>query len=334
MKIAITGGCGFLGTNVALRLMSRGHSVVCVDNFSRRGSEWNGATLKRAGACVKEGDFPYFVYKDFDVVLHYAAQVTVSESLEDPYGDFQTNVSKTLMMLDNIGRDASTTPVFIYASTNKVYGQGSFDLISEDFPLGYTSPYALSKGTADNYFTMLGHLGDLSSIVLRQSCLYGSYQYGIEGQGWLAWFLQKIAGGETLTIFGDGQQVRDVLEVRDYANLIVKIIEHPNLRQQLATGEVFNVGGGVENALSLMQAVDIISGLTKSNPTIRFEAGRLGDQQHYVSDIEKANTVFNWQPKISPERGLTDLLSWVQGRVPSESYEIIERGDCERGYFV
>ncbi len=313
MKIAITGGCGFLGTNVALRLMSCGHAVVCVDDFSREGSRQNRITLEHAGVCVEEQDFPTYNYKKFDVVLHYAAQVTVTDSLADPFADFRTNLAKSMEMLENVGRDIETMPVFIFASTNKVYGLGDDAIISESFQTSYTSPYALSKGTTDRYFEMLGHYGFYKTIILRQSCLYGAYQWGIEGQGWLAWFLQKILKDETLAIFGDGQQVRDVLEVRDYARLITKIIEDPQLRVR-AVGEIYNVGGGANNALSLVQAVDIISALTGVDPRLRYERGRLGDQQHFVCDIEKVSLAFGWQPNIAPKQGITHLIRWIQAR--------------------
>lgn len=328
MKILITGGCGFIGCNTAAKYMKEGHKVTVLDNLSRKGSEKNLEWLE------KQGDFEFFrgdianlitpfsPHISLDVVFHFAAQVAVTTSVVNPKGDFMVNAQGTLNVLDAIRRSRHN-PIFIYSSTNKVYGSlrglkvteeekrykfTYFEKgIPEDQPLDFHSPYGCSKGCADQYVRDFARIYNMKTVVLRQSCIYGPHQYGIEDQGWIAHFIMKHLAGETITIFGDGKQVRDVLHINDLLVYFDRIIENI----ETARGQIYNIGGGFLNKISVLECLDYISELSGKKVKYDFSGWRQGDQRVYVSDITKAYADLNYYPRISPKEGIEDLYKWI-----------------------
>lgn len=340
MKILITGGAGFIGCNTAKRFIDQGHEVVVFDNMSRKGCNVNLAWLK------KQGDFS-FVNGDlrsketltslfsnnnpFDAVIHLAAQVAVTTSVSNPREDFEINALGTFNLLEAI-RLSSTFPVVIYASTNKVYGhmenvaiiEANDHYLYRDFPLGiqedcildFHSPYGCSKGSADQYVRDYRRIYGLRTLIFRQSCIYGYRQFGVEDQGWVAWFIIASQLGRPITIYGDGKQVRDILFIDDLIDLYELAISNIDDVE----GQVFNIGGGSENQLSLLKLVDQITRLSNSHPQITFADWRPGDQKVFVSNITKANSILGWSPKISTTAGIERLYAWV-----SENLELLEK---------
>jgi CDP-paratose 2-epimerase len=309
-KIVITGGAGFLGANLAIRLQRDKIRVICVDDFSRNGSYDNAVWLKSNGVKVVQSDFAGYSYpKDTSHVYHLAAQVTVTESWEYPYKDFETNALKTIRMLEqlrNLRDNDQKQPFVVYSSTNKVYGEPSVAVVPEVHRLAFQSPYALSKAIADQYVVLYDRLG-LPGCVTRNSCIYGSRQHGIEGQGWLAYIAHRMMNGEFVSIFGDGHQIRDVLHVSDWVEAMLAILT------KHARGKIYNIGGGKENSISVIDAVEklrILMGI--EDQEIRFLPKREGDQKVYVSDIKKAEDELDWKPNISIDEGFPDLVNWIK----------------------
>ncbi len=331
MNYLITGGCGFIGTNFAQQLLSRGDKVTLLDNLSRKGNIANLNYLKNL--------FPSnlsFVHTDIrmpgllidkvteeaDAVYHLAGQVAVTTSVKDPREDFEINALGTFNVLESI-RKSNKKPILIYASTNKVYG-GMEDIKIEldgdhykytDFPKGipetrlldFHSPYGCSKGAADQYVRDYARIYDLKTVVMRQSCIYGTRQFGIEDQGWVAWFTIASVLGKNITIYGDGKQVRDVLFVEDLFNawdLATKNIDKTR-------GEVFNVGGGANYTMSLLELIALLEQKLNKKIDLKFSDWRPGDQPVYVSDIAKAKNVLDWEPKVTPAAGVSKLIDWT-----------------------
>jgi CDP-paratose 2-epimerase len=327
MKILITGGCGFIGCNTAAKYMKEGHKVTVLDNLSRKGSEKNLEWLRTQGdfKFVKldlSMMFPAGMYSHFDIIFHFAAQVAVTKSIINPMYDFLVNASGTLLLLDAIQR-SSQNPIFIYSSTNKVYGSLAGLKVTEeekrykftyfekgipgDQPLDFHSPYGCSKGCADQYIRDFARIYGMKTVVLRQSCIYGPHQFGIEDQGWIAHFIMKHLAGETITIFGDGKQVRDVLHIDDLLVYFDRIIENI----ETARGQIYNIGGGFLNQISVLECLDYISELSGKKVKYDFSGWRQGDQRVYVSDITKAYADLNYYPRISPKEGIKDLYKWI-----------------------
>ena len=331
-KYLITGGAGFIGCNFAHRLLARGEDVTIFDNLSRQGTEKNLEWLytqhgKNAFQFVQEDVRNSVALENAargrQVIVHLAAQVAVTTSVTDPREDFEINALGTFNVLE-AARKTSEQPILIYASTNKVYGgmegvavkeeatryayvdypQG----INEAYPLEFHSPYGCSKGCGDQYVRDYQRMYGIRTVVFRQSCIYGTRQFGIEDQGWLAWFVIAAAQNQPITIYGDGKQVRDVLFVDDLLNAYESAIQ--NIGQ--AAGEVFNVGGGPGNTISVWQEfAPILEKKIGRKIATNSATWRPGDQKIYVSDIRKAKQYLNWQPHVNVEEGISRLVEWV-----------------------
>jgi len=315
-RILITGGAGFLGVNAAAHLIDRGWHATVLDNLSRRGTERNlrwlvtkhptqmtfiKEDIRNAGALAEH-------VKDQDAILHLAAQVAVTTSLVDPDTDFDVNAKGTLNMLEATRKHNHDAP-FIFASTNKVYGKLDHKSgpCKETQPLDFHSPYGCSKGTADQYVRDYARCFHMNTVVLRQSCIYGAHQYGTEDQGWVAHFVHSILAERPLTIYGDGTQVRDLLDARDLSALYETVIE----KIAVTRGEVYNVGGGEPNQRNLLEVIEHIGELTNRKPSFTFADWREGDQAYYVSDITRAKRELGWEPRIQFDHGLKDLVAWA-----------------------
>lgn len=331
MKVLITGGAGFIGANAASRYVSRGAEVVIVDDLSRPGATKNLAWLREQGnpslhridirdaaalsAVVAE-------HRDSDLILHLAGQVAVTTSVADPRMDFEVNALGTFNLLEAARASGIRAPI-IFSSTNKVYGgmedvgvvvrdgryayDGLPNGVGEDRGLDFHSPYGCSKGAADQYVRDYHRIYGLNTVVFRQSCIYGYRQFGMEDQGWIAWFTIAAQLGKPITVFGDGMQVRDVLFVDD----LVDAFELAAQRIDRTAGNVYNIGGGPANVLSLVELLaHIEEGLGGPIPVTR-DDWRPGDQRVYISDIRLASEHFGWSPKISKAQGLTLLYDWV-----------------------
>lgn len=330
MKILITGGAGFIGCNLAARLIKDGHVVTVFDNLSRKGSECNLEWLREHGQFkLEHGDVTaaddvkrVFDAGPFDGIIHLAAQVAVTTSVLDPMHDFRTNVIGTVNMLEAL-RLRSPGALFTLASTNKVYGSlhdvpvNSNDRryffadrplgINEQTNLDFHSPYGCSKGSADQYVIDYGRIYNLKTVVLRKSCIYGLRQFGVEDQGWLAWFLIAHELGRPITLYGNGKQVRDVLFIDDLADLYVRLLTG----YKPDAPHFFNVGGGPDNTLSLIESMELIERVTGRKLTYTLGDWRAGDQPIYVSDIRRVEQAYGWKPKVNPSVGLERLARWV-----------------------
>lgn len=334
MRFLITGGAGFIGSNTCRKLLDQGHEVVVFDNLSRAGSEANLAWLKQGGGelVMIKGDVrkpdgleaALQQHGPIDVVLHFAAQVAVTTSVLDPALDFEINARGTLNVLEAV-RHAEPSPIMLYASTNKVYGGlEGYEIVEADTryefaetargvpefaPLDFHSPYGCSKGAADQYVRDYHRIYGLPTIVFRNSCIYGPRQFGIEDQGWLAWFVIAAVHGKNITIFGDGKQVRDVLYIDDLVGAMLAAVENIETTQ----GQVYNMGGGPENSLSVwVEFGPLLEELEGRNIEVEFEDWRPGDQRVYISDISKAQRDFGWSPQTPPEQGVKELYEWVR----------------------
>jgi CDP-paratose 2-epimerase len=316
-NLLITGGAGFLGVNAADHMVRAGWRVTVLDNLSRGGTERNLKWLKAA-----HPDVVAFVKEDVrnaealaahvaaaDAVLHLAAQVAVTTSLVDPAADFEINAGGTVNVLEAVRRHNREAPV-VFASTNKVYGKlgKSNAPCKETQPLDFHSPYGCSKGAADQYVRDYSRCFGMNTVVLRQSCIYGAHQYGTEDQGWVAHFVHSILNGRALTTYGDGKQVRDLLDARDLNRLYQAAIE----RIEVTSGEVYNVGGGPANQRNLLDVIARIGELTGKEPRYSFAGWREGDQEFYVSDVTKAKEQLDWKPEVDFDDGLRDLVAWAK----------------------
>jgi CDP-paratose 2-epimerase len=251
--------------------------------------------------------------KSQDAILHLAGQVAVTTSLVDPVTDFDVNAGGTLNLLEATRKYNPEAP-FVFASTNKVYGKLENNNVAckESQPIDFHSPYGCSKGAADQYVRDYARCFHLNTVVLRQSCIYGAHQYGTEDQGWVAHFVHSILNHRPVTIYGDGTQVRDLLDARDLSALYEAAIN--NIEK--TRGEVYNVGGGPPNQRNLLEVIDQIGELTTFKPTYTFSDWREGDQTYYVSDITKVKEDLGWEPEIEFDRGLRDLVAWAASVSP------------------
>jgi len=329
--VLITGGAGFIGCNIAARYAKKGNNVSIFDNFSRKGSRINAQFLldKFSNIKIIEGDIrnkndvKNTITDKTDLVFHFAGQVAVTTSVKNPMEDFEINSVGTLNVLETI-RNSRSNPILIYSSTNKVYG-GMEDVkiiekdnryqfkdfpqgVDENFRLDFHSPYGCSKGAADQYIRDYSRIYGLKTIVFRQSCIYGHGQFGIEDQGWVAWFVIQSVLGKPITIYGDGKQVRDVLFIEDLADVYEKACD----KIEKTNGEVYNIGGGPNFQLSLLQTLEIIKESTGNEVTIKFQETRPGDQKVYISDIRKAKKHIEWEPKTDIKVGIKKLSDWVE----------------------
>jgi CDP-paratose 2-epimerase len=331
-RILVTGGVGFIGSNVAANLLHDGYHITILDALLRRGAEHNLAWLRDQD---HEGRLQ-FVQGDVrdcravrdaargaDVIYHLAGQVAVTSSVEDPRTDFEINALGTLNVLE-AARLSGCRPVIVFTSTNKVYGamedlavvEGvsryeSSDLpegVPESRPLDFHSPYGCSKGAADQYVRDYARIYGLPAVVFRMSCIYGPRQFGNEDQGWLAHFMIAALTGRPVTIYGDGKQVRDVLFVDDLVRALRLAVE----RIDTAAGEVFNIGGGPSNTLSVWQEFGgLLADLKGEQVPVCYRPWRPGDQPRYVSDIRKAGRSLGWRPQVDKATGVRRLWEWV-----------------------
>jgi len=331
MKIVVIGGAGFIGSNAAARYIRRGDEVIVLDDLSRQGTEINLKWLESVGKFeFFKGDIRdemfldnfFFTQAEIEAVLHLAAQVAVTTSVTDPRNDFEINAFGTFNVLEAI-RNSGQDPICIFSSTNKVYGNlDDIDLIegekaysfredvagvTEDQLLDFHSPYGCSKGAADQYVRDYSRMYGLRTVVLRQSCIYGPRQFGIEDQGWVAWFIIAILLGKQLTIYGNGKQVRDILYIDDLLDSYDQAIRNIDS----ASGWIYNIGGGPKNQISLLKFLDLLSEITGKKITPAYAATRPGDQPIYVSDISRAEDELDWKPQTSYKDGIKKLYDWV-----------------------
>lgn len=330
MRILITGGCGFIGSNLAAHFLRQGHQVTVFDNLERPGSEKNArwlAGLGHGGLRVLRGDVRDAsavaeAAQGTAVVFHLAAQVAVTTSVRDPVADFETNARGTLNVLEAA---RSVGAAVFFTSTNKVYG-GMEDVpiverstrydyaslpngVPETQPLDFHSPYGCSKGAADQYVRDYARIYGLKTVVFRMSCIYGTRQFGNEDQGWVAHFIISALRGRPVVIYGDGKQVRDVLHIDDLVRAFHLALD--NLDR--ACGQVYNIGGGPANTISVWAEFQpLLEELLGHRVPVSYGDWRPGDQRVYISDIRKAESHFGWRPEIGVREGITRLLAWVR----------------------
>lgn len=338
MKLLITGGCGFLGSNLAAHALAQGYELTVFDNLYREGSRYNLQWLKA------QGNFK-FVHGDIrnnndvtrtvqdvrpDAIFHLAGQVAMTTSIANPRMDFEVNVMGSHNLLEAVRLYAPEAAV-IYSSTNKVYGDleqytyretdTRYECIDkpqgfdEATPLDFHSPYGCSKGAADQYMLDYARIFGLKTIVFRHSSMYGGRQFATYDQGWVGWFCQQAAATkkgtlkEPFTISGNGKQVRDVLHADDMVSLYFGALDN----MQGARGNAFNVGGGIANSLSLLELL----GLLEEFSDIKLEycklAPRESDQRVFVADLAKAKKLIGWQPEVTARDGVKRMFEWVAG---------------------
>jgi CDP-paratose 2-epimerase len=328
----ITGGAGFIGSNYVQRLLERGDKVTVYDNLSRAGAPRNlnwltetfgGNAFAFVNGDVRDAALLATAARDADLIVHLAGQVAVTTSVLKPREDFEINALGTFNVLE-AARLNGRQPLVIFASTNKVYGgMDDVEVVEEatrwryrDLPAGcpetqpldFHSPYGCSKGAGDQYARDYFRIYGLPSVVFRQSCIYGPRQFGIEDQGWVAWFVIAAVTGRPLAIYGDGKQVRDLLHVHDLLDAYDAAIE----RRDDVKGEVFNLGGGPQNTLSIWTEFGPLleNLLGKPIPILRGD-WRPGDQKVFVADIRKAERTLGWKPKHDVKEGIRQLFDWV-----------------------
>ncbi|MFB6294544.1 MAG: NAD-dependent epimerase/dehydratase family protein [Candidatus Nanohaloarchaea archaeon] len=346
-RILVTGGAGFVGSHVAEYYAGQGEEVIALDNLSRAevladaSSDKN--TPKYNWNLLKEMDNVETVKEDVrnaeaveeladgvDAIVHCAGQVAVTASLEDPREDFSTNAEGTFNVAE-AARKSSTDPTVVFTSTNKVYGDNVNDIpvaldgdryeyADPEFADGIPetlsiddcehTPYGASKLAGDIYLQDYADRNEIDAAVFRMSCIYGTRQFGVEDQGWLAHFIISTLQDEGLTIFGDGKQVRDVLWVDDLVRAFDSFIQDPEQTDQT----VFNIGGGVGNTLSLLELLDILEEETGQRTEVEFDDWREGDQKVYISDIARAQRELDWGPQVSPRDGVARFLQWYRNQ--------------------
>lgn len=330
----ITGGAGFVGSNLAQRLLADGRRVLVFDNLSRAGVRNNLRMLQERYpdrldieiGDVRDGRALSRAVEHCDEVYHLAAQVAVTTSVEAPLEDFEVNARGTFNVLEAVRRRRPAPPL-IFTSTNKVYGAlGDIPLIKtglryvpaspeardsgigESRSLDFHSPYGCSKGAADQYVLDYARTYGIPAVVFRMSCIYGPRQFGNEDQGWVAHFLIRARANEDLTLYGDGCQVRDLLYVGDLVEAFTLA------RQRIAqlAGSPFNIGGGPRNAMSLLELIELLRDQIGLQVVTRFAPWRTGDQRYYVTDTRRFAEATGWRPRVSPSEGIDKLNRWLQ----------------------
>lgn len=329
-KYLVTGGCGFIGTNLVDRLLVRGEQVVVFDNLSRHGAQVNakwlsekyGDKFRLVVGDVRDYDSLARTLGDANVIVHLAAQVTVTTSVTNPREDFEINALGTFNTLE-AARLSGNRPVFIYASTNKVYGEMESLRIEErptryayvdirgygeDQPLDFHSPYGCSKGTGDQYVHDYHRIYGLPTVVFRQSTIYGPRQFGIEDQGWMAWFMIAAVLGKPITIYGNGKQVRDMLYVSD----LLDAYDAALARIDRVAGQVFNIGGGPDNTISIWSEFgpELERRLGRTIP-VTYSDWRPGDQKVVIYSRSRAENELDWKPQVGLQDGIERLYRWI-----------------------
>ena len=336
MKLLITGGCGFLGSNLASDALARGDDLIVFDNLYRNGSRENLAWLQAQGTFTFEhgdirnqNDITRIIAAHApDAIFHLAGQVAMTTSIANPRMDFETNALGTFNLLEAV-RQHAPNAVVIYSSTNKVYGdleqfnytetETRFRCIdhpegfNEHTTLDFHSPYGCSKGAADQYMLDYARIFELKTVVFRHSSMYGGRQFATYDQGWVGWFCQKAVETsrgelrEPFTISGTGKQVRDVLHADDMKRLYMAAVENIDK----ARGHAFNIGGGIENSLSLLELFSSLEGLLNIKLDYRRLPVRESDQRVFVADIQKATRLLDWRPLVSAPDGVARMVEWV-----------------------
>jgi CDP-paratose 2-epimerase len=331
--VLIVGGAGFIGTNLAAHLAQSGRRVRVYDDLSRAGVDRNLAWLQRTFgsrveasiADIRDRERIHAAVADAEVVFHFAAQTAMTTSLVDPRHDFDVNARGTIELLEAI-RARKDPPPLVFTSTNKVYGclrdlplrlagtrwEPVDDAIrahgiDEARPLEFRTPYGCSKGCADQYVLDYAHEFGVPAVVFRMSCIYGPHQMGTEDQGWVAHFLIQAIEGKPITIYGDGHQVRDTLFVDDLVDAFVRAWS----RIGAISGRAFNIGGGPEHAISLVDLLEMIAELRGKAPELRHGQWRAGDQRYYVSNTSAFTEATGWRPRVSPRAGVEALHGWL-----------------------
>ena len=339
-KVIITGGAGFIGSNLTEHWLSKECQVTVFDNLSRPGG---GAKKNIEYLLNKYKGNPSFEFvlgdvrnleqlkkamKDVDTVMHVAAQTAMTTSIEDPVGDFETNARGTFNVLEAAASSGSD-PIVIYTSTNKVYGdltrkpvklvekekrwdfvnEEYLEGIDEDYPLDFEGPYGCSKGVGDAYCLDYARTFGLKTVVFRMSGIYGMGQHPTEDQGWVALFIRRAIEKKPITIYGDGKQVRDILFITDLLEAFdqaMKNIEHTK-------GQAYNIGGGRGNSISILELLEFLEKDLAIKPSeVSFGPWRLADQKLYISNTQRAKREFGWEPKVSKEEGIKRLYEWMK----------------------
>jgi CDP-paratose 2-epimerase len=337
--VLVTGGAGFIGSNLADALARQGHDVLVYDALSRPGVEGNlawlkdrhGARIQSVVADVRDEDELARAAREAKAVFHMAAQVAVTTSMVDPREDFDINIRGTLHLLDALRLKGEDVPV-IFASTNKVYGDLAdleFRLegdkyvpvdgavaangIGEARPLDFHTPYGCSKGAADQYVLDYARSFGMRTAVVRMSCIYGMRQMGTEDQGWVAHFLIRALEGRPITLYGDGYQVRDILDVSNAVEAYLKLWE----RIDAVSGRAFNLGGGPANAVSLRELLAHISVLLGREVEVGYSDWRAGDQRYFVADTSSLRSALDLAPAVPWKQGVAALADWLrEARAP------------------
>lgn len=337
MKILVVGGCGFLGSNLASYGIANGYEITVFDNLSRYGAATNLEWLRSMGEVQfvhgdtrNRNDVDNIIKNgQFDAVFHLAGQVAMTTSITDPYKDFETNTMGTLNVLEAI-RNYSPDTVMMFSSTNKVYGDleqytytetdtrfvceewpNGFD---ESAPLDFRSPYGCSKGAADQYLLDYARIFGIKTIVFRHSSMYGGRQFATYDQGWIGWFCEKAIEKklnpdcEPFTISGNGKQVRDILHAEDMINLYYCALGNADKM----AGNVYNIGGGMEQSLSLLELFDLLNSILGIKMSYIKLAPRISDQKVFVADLQKIHNDIGWFPKVSAEEGIKRMVAWAE----------------------
>lgn len=339
--VLITGGSGFIGANLASRLLRGGEDVLLYDNLSRPGVEENfrwlqaeyGAQVRLQRADTRDRECLASAVAGSSAVYHFAAQVAVTSSIENPSEDFAINVGGTLNLLEALRTSGGARPLF-FTSTNKVYGAlENVTLqplrtryqpadaavrtcgIAENQALDFYSPYGCSKGAADQYVLDYARTFGLPAVVFRMSCIYGPRQFGTEDQGWVAHFLIRALEHQPITLYGDGKQVRDILFVED----LVEAFSLARSHLPAVVGKAFNIGGGPENTTSLLELMELITEIEGGRPDILWGEWRTGDQRYYVSDFQRFRGLTGWRPRVDVRDGVRRLHSWLRSTRSAEA---------------
>ncbi|PIR21595.1 MAG: CDP-paratose 2-epimerase [Deltaproteobacteria bacterium CG11_big_fil_rev_8_21_14_0_20_47_16] len=338
-SILVTGGCGFIGSNLAAHYLDKGYSVSVLDNFWRVGSRQNLEWLKERAEKSK-GTFQFYEVDlrerssvqnllsqlKPEAVLHFAGQVAATVSIQDPYVDFSINAEGTFYLLDAV-RESCPEALFVFASTNKVYGDLSvFGVVEEETrytcpehqrgfnektPLDFYSPYGCSKGAADQYVRDFGRIYNMHTVVLRLSTIYGGRQFATYDQGWIGWFVEQVIRQERFSISGNGKQVRDILHAHDLIALIDSLMK----KATTLSGEIFNIGGGIDNSLSIRELISYLEKTLGCKADSYHIDARKGDQPFYVSNIQKAQDKLEWVPKVDKWDGVNKMIEWVNSGI-------------------
>ncbi len=336
MKYLITGGCGFLGSNLASEVLKNGEDLLIFDNLLRVGSEQNLEWLKTLGKFqfmhgdIRNNDDVLRVTRNFkpDVVFHLAGQVAMTTSVDRPRMDFEINALGTLNVLEAV-REYCPDATVLYSSTNKVYGdmeyigytEGETRYKCDGYPHGFDEsllldfhyPYGCSKGAGDQYMLDYARAFGLKTVVFRHSSIYGGRQFSTSDQGWIGWFCLKALESkdgirEPFTISGNGKQVRDVLYSEDLKNLYFQTVKNIDT----AKGNAFNIGGGMKQSLSLLELFEVLEAYIGCEMKYKELPWRESDQKVFVADIAKAKKLINWEPKIGMISGIQNMVDWVR----------------------